>query len=166
MCFVGGVPRDQHGKPIKDLVNDGVEKWSAAPDLTAACGFSQKPEGGYKDFYEKVTYYAAMVIGPAQAVDPDVTPYTFKPIETDEDDGVFCYVDTFSSRAGITELNELLALAKVVIIGLGGTGAHLLDALAKTPALAHPPLRRRHLPHPQRLPRPRRSRPRGPARPA
>ena len=74
MCFVGGVPRDQNGKPIKDLVNDGVEKWSAGPDLTAACGFSQKPEGGYKDFYEKVTYYTAMVISPAQAVDPEATP--------------------------------------------------------------------------------------------
>jgi len=136
MCFVGGVPRDHHGKPIKDLVHDGVEKWSAGPELTAACGFSQKPEGGYNDFYEKVTYYAAMVIGYAQAVDSEASPYTFKPIETDEDDGVFCYIDTFSSRAGITEQNQLLALPKIVIVGLGGTGAHLLDALVKTPVLS------------------------------
>lgn len=137
MCFVGGVPRDKNGDAIAGLVNEGVEKWSATPDLTAVCGFSQKkPEGRYTDFYEKVTFYAAMVTGPAQAVDPSVTPHTFKPVQTDEDDGVFLYVDTFSSRAGITELNDLLALEKVVIIGLGGTGAHLLDALAKTPAIA------------------------------
>jgi hypothetical protein len=103
--------------------------------LTAACGFSQKPDGGYPDFYEKVTYYAAMINGPAQAIDPDATPYTYKIGSTDEDDGVFLYIDTFSSRAGITEQNDLLARQKVVIIGLGGTGAHLLDALAKTPAL-------------------------------
>ena len=135
MCFVGGIPRDRNGMPIKDLVNDAVEKWSAAADLTAACGFSQKPEGGYVDFYDKVTYYTAMVISPAQAVDPAVNPYACKPIETDEDDGVFVYVDTFSSRAGITESNDLLALEKVVIVGVGGTGAHLLDGLAKTPAL-------------------------------
>jgi hypothetical protein len=136
MCFVGGVPRDKNGEAINGLVNDGVEKWSAAPDLTAVCGFSQKkPEGNYSDFYEKVTYYAAMVTSPAQAVDPAATPYTFKPVQTDEDDGVFLYVDTYSSRAGITALNTLLALEKVVIIGLGGTGAHLLDALAKTPAI-------------------------------
>lgn len=135
MCFVGGVPRDQFGKPIKDLVHESVEKWSAGAGLTAACGFSQKPDGGYKDFYEKVTYYTAMVISPAQAVDPEASPYTFKPVKTDEDDGVFHYIDTFSSRAGITELNNLLALEKVVIVGLGGTGAHLLDTLAKTPAL-------------------------------
>ncbi len=55
-------------------------------------------------------------------------------MQTDEDDGVFVYVDTYSSRAGITELNDRLAVEKVVIVGLGGTGAHLLDALAKTPA--------------------------------
>jgi len=136
MCFVGGVPRDKNGRAIDGLVNDGVEKWSAAPDLTATCGFSQKKSvGNYTDFYEKVTFYAAMVTSPAQAVDPDAIPYTFKPVQTDEDDGVFLYADTFSSRAGITELNNLLALNKVVIIGLGGTGAHVLDGLAKTPAL-------------------------------
>ena len=135
MCFVGGIPRDKNGHAIDGLINDDVEKWSATPELTAACGFSQKPDGGYPDFYEKVTYYAAMITGPAQAIDPDATPYTYRPVQTDEDDGVFLYIDTFSSRAGITEQNDLLALQKVVIIGLGGTGAHLLDALAKTPAL-------------------------------
>jgi hypothetical protein len=135
MCFVGGIPRDKDGRAIDGLVHDGVEKWSASPELTAACGFSQKPDGGYPNFYEKVTYYATMITGPAQAIDADATPHTYKPVQTDEDDGVFLYIDTFSSRAGITELNDLLALQKVVIIGLGGTGAHLLDALAKTPAL-------------------------------
>lgn len=135
MCFIGGVPRDKNGHAIDGLVNDGVEKWSATPELTAACGFSQKPSAcGYCDFYEKVTYYVAMIVGPAQAIDPDASPYTYRPMQTDEDDGVFLYVDTFSSRAGITELNDQLALDKVVIVGLGGTGAHLLDALAKTPA--------------------------------
>lgn len=135
MCFVGGIPRDRNGRPIDGLVNDGVERWSAGPDLTAACGFSQKkPGGNYTDFYEKVTYYAAMVTGPAQAVDSDASPLTFKPVETDEDDGVFVYVDTYSSRAGITEFNARLALDKVVIIGLGGTGSYLLDLLVKTPA--------------------------------
>lgn len=134
MCFVGGMPRDKNGSPINGLINDGVERWSASADLTAACGFSQKPDGGYADFYEKVVSYAAMVVGHAQAIEPDASPLTFKPVQTDEDDGVFRYVDTFSSRAGIAELNELLALDKLVIIGLGGTGSHLLDLLVKTPA--------------------------------
>lgn len=134
MCFVGGIPRDKNGHAIDGLVNDGVEKWAATPELTASCGFSQKPPAGsYCDYYEKVTYYAAMIVGPAQANDPDASPYTCKPVQTDEDDGVFRYVDTFSSRAGLTDLNERLTLDKLVIVGLGGTGAHVLDALAKTP---------------------------------
>lgn len=136
MCFVGGAPRAKDGSPIPGLVNDGVEKWTAGEGLSATCGFSQKPRtDGYTDFYEKVTYYTAMVVGPARALDPEATPYTYKPVETDEDDGVFLYMDTFSSRAGITELNQRLALNKIVIIGLGGTGGHLLDLLAKTPAV-------------------------------
>jgi hypothetical protein len=137
MCFIGGIPRDRNGNAIDGLINDGVEKWSASPELTASCGFSQKPRAeGYTDFYEKVTYYAAMLLGPAQAIDPGVTPLTFRPVATDEDDGVFCYLDMYSSRAGITELNNGLALPEVGIIGLGGTGAYLLDLLAKTPILA------------------------------
>ena len=82
MCFVGGVPRDKNGQPIDGLVHDGVEEWSAGPDLTAVCGFSQKPNGNYPDYYKKVTYYAAMVIGPAQAIEAEATPLTFKPVET------------------------------------------------------------------------------------
>lgn len=134
MCFVGGEPRSKDGQSIDGLVNPGVERWAASPELGATCGFSQKPRAeGYTDFYEKITYYAAMVIGPAQARDPSVSPLTFRPVATDEDDGVFVYLDTFSSRAGITARNQLLAVRKVVIIGLGGTGGYLLDFLAKTP---------------------------------
>jgi hypothetical protein len=111
------------------------------PDLPVPAGATARDwcrnpmgRGGELIRYLEWSSYA-MIIGPAQAIDPDATPHTYKPVQTDEDDGVFLYVDTFSSRAGITELNSLLALEKVVIIGLGGTGAHLLDALAKTPAL-------------------------------
>ena len=133
MCFVGGEPRDKNGQPIDGLVNPGVERWAAA-DVVADCGFSQKPRPeGYDDFYEKVTYYATMVVGPAQARDPEETALTGKPIETDEDDGVFRYLDTFSSRAGITARSQRLVVSKVVIVGLGGTGGYLLDLLGKTP---------------------------------
>lgn len=134
MCFIGGEPRDKNGLPIDGLINPGVDRWSASPDLVATCGFSLKPrEDGYSDYHEKVSYYAALVADHARALDPHVSELTAKPIETDEDDGVFVYADTFSSRAGITTRNERLALKKIVIVGLGGTGSYLLDLLAKTP---------------------------------
>lgn len=137
MWFAGGEPRERDGQPIDGLTNPGVGTQQASPDLISDCGFSQKPgPDGYADYYDKVVYYAAILTGPAQSLDPTATPFTFKPIETDEDDGVFVYLDTFSSRAGITVRNQTLALAKVVIVGLGGSGAYLLDLLAKTPIRA------------------------------
>ncbi|MFF3182067.1 ThiF family adenylyltransferase [Rhodococcus pyridinivorans] len=138
MGFVGTSPCNKDGQPLADgFANPGLHSgWSAGSELTASLGFSQKPRpDGYWDYHEKVTTYAAILLGPAQALDPTVTPRKFKPLETDEDDGVFVYLDTFSSRAGITARNQVLALKKVVIVGLGGTGGYLLDLLAKTPIL-------------------------------
>lgn len=136
MAFVGSAPRAKDGGEISPgFANTGLTYgWTAGPELTPSVGFSQKPRPeGYVDFYEKVTTYAAILIGPAQAIDPDATPLQGKPFSTNEDDGVFVYLDTFSSRAGITARSERLELAKVVIVGLGGTGAYILDLVAKTP---------------------------------
>jgi hypothetical protein len=46
---------------------------------------------------------------------------------------VFKYPDTNSSRAKIEMLNEKFAGLKIGIIGLGGTGAYILDLVSKTP---------------------------------
>lgn len=136
MAFVGSAPCNRDGGEISPGFTDvGLTSgWAAGPELTPTVGFSQKPRpDGYVDFYEKVTTYAAMLLGPAQAIDPTVTPLQGKPFTTDEGDGVFVYLDTFSSRVGITARNELLGLPKVAIVGLGGTGAYILDLLTKTP---------------------------------
>jgi hypothetical protein len=136
MAFVGTAPCNKDGGEISPgFANPALTyNWTAGPGLTPSVGFSQKPRPeGYIDFYEKVTTYAAILIGPAQAIDPDATPLQGRPFTTDEADGVFVYLDTFSSRAGITARSARLELGKVVIVGLGGTGAYILDLLAKTP---------------------------------
>ena len=136
MAFVGSAPCNKDGGEISPgFANPGLTYgWTAGPELTPSVGFSQKPRPtGYVDFYEKVTTYAAILIGPAQAVDPSATPLLGRPFTTDDDDGVFVYLDTFTSRAGITARSKLLELAQVAIVGLGGTGAYILDLLAKTP---------------------------------
>jgi hypothetical protein len=105
-----------------------------AEGLVAACSSSQKVNGQeYANFYDKVVAYVGLVLAPAQAIDPNVTATSFKPVASDEADTVFKYLDTNSSRAGITALTEKLSVPKVAIVGLGGTGAYLLDFLAKTP---------------------------------
>mgnify|MGYP004675079181 FL=1 len=57
---------------------------------------------------------------------------TFNKIITN-DESVFEYVDTNSSRSGIDNCNLKLADKKIAIVGLGGTGSYILDLVAKTP---------------------------------
>jgi len=73
-------------------------------------------------------------VGPAQAIDSNVTARTFPVIEPerDDEDAVFKYIDTASSRAGIDLVAKKLALKRVAIVGLGGTGSYVLDLVAKT----------------------------------
>jgi len=54
-------------------------------------------------------------------------------ITTDEDESVFKYIDTASSRAGINVPTQKLELARIAIVGVGGTGSYVLDLVAKTP---------------------------------
>ena len=93
--------------------------------------FSNKPDNNYKDYYEKFTNYANIISNPAIAKDPRQTTRTFNKIITNEE-SVFEYVDTNSSRAGIDNFNMKIAGQKIAIIGLGGTGSYLLDLIAKT----------------------------------
>jgi hypothetical protein len=69
---------------------------------------------------------------PAQGIDPKVTAQVFAPITPDKDESVFEYLDSASSRAGIGAVNERLATLRVAIVGVGGTGAYILDLVSKT----------------------------------
>ena len=52
-------------------------------------------------------------------------------LSTDPNDP-FVYMETASSRAGITRLNERLAGDRIGIVGMGGTGSYILDYVSKT----------------------------------
>ncbi|HEX8779862.1 MAG TPA: ThiF family adenylyltransferase [Nocardioides sp.] len=132
--FLGEEPSDAEGQPLERIINsrDRVE---LAPDLSASHTFSSKPTEGYPDYYAKVTAYAAMLEGPAQALDTTATARTFPAIASDPDDeSVFQYIDSATSRAGIGAVNQRLAAGPIAIVGLGGTGGYILDLVAKTPA--------------------------------
>ena len=91
-----------------------------------------KPPGGYPNYYEKMTAYIKMLAGHAQTIDPTATPITFR-ASTHTEDTVFRYLDSASGRAGISGITDKLKLAKVAIVGLGGTGSYILDLTAKIP---------------------------------
>jgi hypothetical protein len=133
MWFVGGVPCDKDGREIPLLVHQRGPL-ELAENITADCSFSQKPSpAGYDNYYDKVVTYIGLILGHAQVIDPDATATTFKPVHTDEAENVFKYLDTASSRAGITTHTDKLAIGRVAIVGLGGTGTYLLDLVAKIP---------------------------------
>ena len=50
-----------------------------------------------------------------------------------ENESVFRYLDSASSRARISLITSKLALPRVAIVGVGGTGSYVLDLIAKTP---------------------------------
>lgn len=130
----GSMPSHRDGTPIARI--DAGTGQQLSPDLVVHRRFSSKPMPGgrYANFYEQLTSYIAIIAHEAQAIDPGATAATFAPLEAREDESVFRYHDSASSRAGIKVANTKLELPRVAIVGLGGTGSYVLDLLAKTPA--------------------------------
>ena len=132
VMFSGGHPCDQHGRELENLRHSNTQQ-KICDSLTVERSFSNKPKDGYQDYYHKMTTYAEMLTAHAINIDPNATARTYAVIESDEPNSIFNYIDTASSRAGISTISQKLELSKVGIIGLGGTGSYILDFLAKTP---------------------------------
>ena len=132
IMFAGGIPCDKDGAALDKIINDKTRK-KITDELGVDCSFSSKPPEGYPNYYEKVTRYVAMLEGHAQAIDPDATARTWRVVPNSDPDSPFHYLDTASSRAGITAVSRKLVHNNVAIVGLGGTGSYVLDLIAKTP---------------------------------
>jgi hypothetical protein len=130
--FAGEHPCDREGRELQKIKHQSKREM-IGEGLVTDHSFSSKPTGGYRDYHHKMTTYVAIISTPAQAIDPSATAQTRRVVETDDADAVFRYIDTASSRAGITAVSRKLALARIGIIGLGGTGSYILDLVAKTP---------------------------------
>jgi hypothetical protein len=131
--FTGDHPCHRDGSKIIKIANDSTQR-EFAKDLVIYHSFSSRPiNGSYRDYYEKMTTYATIISSQAHAIDPKVTAKTFPVIKSEEGESVFEYIDTASSRAGISLVTSKLEIGKVGIVGLGGTGSYVLDLVAKTP---------------------------------
>ncbi|GAB4039826.1 ThiF family adenylyltransferase [Spirosoma gilvum] len=130
--FMGEYPCTKEGQLITSIQHATLNQ-ALFPDVTLNYSFSNKPPNGYTDYYHKISRYADIISAPAKSRYDNVTEKTFKVIATEADESTFQYVDTNTSRANIYPINAKLAGQKIAIIGLGGTGAYILDALAKTP---------------------------------
>ena len=130
--FVGGYPCQRDGSPMPQIRHTSSNQ-QLAEGLIVNHSFSNKPPGGYLDYYHKMTMYIGNISGPAQSVDPSATAKTFTVVESEAEESVFNYIDTCSSRAGINLVSDKLKTRRIGIIGLGGTGSYVLDFVAKTP---------------------------------
>jgi hypothetical protein len=132
VTFIGDMPCDREGNALNRILA-GSDRQQLADGFFVDHTFSSKPTEGYVNYHDKMTAYVRIISAPAQALDPEVTAQTFEVVETPGPDSVFRYLDTASARAGICAATAKLQLGKIAIIGLGGTGAYVLDLLVKSP---------------------------------
>lgn len=137
--FAGSHPYGLDGKPIPNLGGGttGLALSDASKDVVVERSFSNKPkENGefraFRDFFEKIESYVNIVAGPA-IQRHRANPFTFRQVESGPADSPFKFRDTLTSRAEIGDLAAKFKDDVVAVIGLGGTGAYLLEYLVKTP---------------------------------
>ena len=131
--FVGEYPCYATGAPIEAIrnVSNAQLLWDG---FEVQHRFSCKINGEiYPDYYTKMKNYIDVISNEAKVIEPTATACTHNVIESVEEDSVFRYHDSASSRADIIAISAKLAMDKVAIIGLGGTGSYVLDLIAKTP---------------------------------
>lgn len=134
--FAGEVPYGLDGRPVQNLGGGSfsIGLSERCSNIVVQRSFSNKPKiaGKYDDHYHKLETYVGMISGPAihkfQA-----NPYTFRVCDEALPDPIFKFRDTLTSRSGLGDLSEKFSNEVVAIIGLGGTGAYVLDFIAKTP---------------------------------
>ena len=143
MWFSGGFPCDRHGRQLEALGTTSPSTRQVG-ELPINHAFSNKMRDAsgrrdYRDFYEKVVTYEAIILREVHAIDPSATSRVGALPSAEVHDGPFCIPDTASARAGIIDIGDKLLEEVVAIIGIGGTGSFIFDQVARSPVLEiHP----------------------------
>ena len=104
--------------------------------LIATCGFSQRPANSrndYENYFDKMSTYVGMMQAHAQAVDGTISYRQYPPIVAAPEESVFQYEDEATTHARIGAVVDKIRGLRIAIVGLGGSGSYVLDAVAKTP---------------------------------
>ena len=131
--FAGEYPCKANGDPI-EAIRNASSRFDLATGLHADHQFSAKPQphGVYRDFHQKMTTYANIIGSHAKRVDASVTAQPGRLVVSHDSKDPFCFMESASSRAGITSISETLSEDRIGLIGLGGTGSYILDYVSKT----------------------------------
>ena len=127
--FAGEEPRGGNGAAL----GSGGQGHGFGTNESADYMLSFKPpSGAYACLSDKVRQYARILLSAAQQIDPSVTDTPGGSFQVVPDDLPLLYPDTNTTRAGLTNLNNLFRGHTVAIVGVGGTGSFILDHVAKT----------------------------------
>lgn len=129
--FTGQMPCNKNGSPILAIQHGEATQQMAG--IMVQRSFSNKPPEGYTDYHHLITRYVDVLSAPAASLEVGATARTFQPVSDDGGEAVFAYLDTNSARGHFKATTAKLEGQKVGIVGLGGTGAYVLDLVAKCP---------------------------------
>jgi molybdopterin/thiamine biosynthesis adenylyltransferase len=136
--FTGSIPHSAQGASLRDaLVADATETLVAG--RKALCRLSNKPEKAadlaqlLQSFHVKMRHYVNKLSRHARDVDPSARADYRGRLQVNARPSVFYYPNTAVARSGLDAYEDKLRQRKVAIVGVGGTGSYILDALAKTP---------------------------------
>ncbi|MDA8383203.1 MAG: ThiF family adenylyltransferase [Betaproteobacteria bacterium] len=131
--FTGSMPHRADGTPLEGpLVSDKQAQMIA--NRPVQMRFSNKPEpiGDFFDnHYNKVTHYIRKLSRHARDIDPAVSATSVGSYRRREVPSVFHYANDAIAQGGLDAITDKVRLRRVCIVGAGGTGSYLLDALAK-----------------------------------
>lgn len=131
--FTGSMPHRADGTSLEGpLVSEKQPQTVAGRAVQMR--FSNKPEpiGDFFDnHYNKVTHYIRKLSRHARDIDPAVSATSEGSYRRRELPSVFYYANDAIAQGGLDAVADKLRLRRVCIVGVGGTGSYLLDALAK-----------------------------------
>jgi hypothetical protein len=138
MYFIGEEPCDLGGGSLVLVLGGGASTTPIFDGHVSSFYFSHKLQhaGQNRDYVslaEKFEQYYRMISAPAVYRFPEADG-AFLDVDFGADMiSPFCFPDAFSAHAELNGLNANLRPLTIGIIGLGGTGAYVLDFTAKTP---------------------------------
>lgn len=132
--FTGSVPCNVKGESLEHILVVDRNHITIA-ERQVLCRFSYKSErlDMMANIYNKLTHYVRKLQSYVNVIDKSASAASEGSISIRQEKSVFFYPNTAIARAGLDAYENKLKLSKVTIIGLGGTGSYILDALAKTP---------------------------------
>ncbi len=131
--FTGSIPHRADGTSLEALLVSEKQEQTIA-GRTVQMRFSNKPDpiGDFFDnHYNKVMHYMRRLSRHARDIDPAVSATSVGSYRRREVPSVFQYANDAIAQGGLDAVADKLRLRRVCIVGMGGTGSYLLDALAK-----------------------------------